>query len=205
MEEIKKKNTDYLTSINIDVPEHLPVIESLDEVRPRSAIDVASRLSAIAYVVGLAFDAPGASLAPYLEKYGLMPFVSDYEKSLLEQKTIEEQDKVNMSFLPECAQALAWCLGIVELNHFRHCDDDLAKKIPFKEDPSNFISSALLRPLNEIQEQADLLYRMHWYAKNCSLTGNESKLSQSIVSERRKAIDWVYGVEENWDEVPMDT
>jgi hypothetical protein len=46
---------------------------------------------------------------------------------------------------------------------------------------------------------------MHWYARNCRLIGKECNFSEGIVSERRKAIDWVYGVEENWDEIPMDT
>jgi len=46
---------------------------------------------------------------------------------------------------------------------------------------------------------------VYWYAKDCGLVGKECKLSEGIISERRKAIDWVYGVEEDWDEVPQDT
>ncbi len=110
-----------------------------------------------------------------------------------------------MSWQTECAQALAWCIGLVELDHFQHCDDDLAQKVPFKTDPSDFIRSAKLRPIAEIQDQSDLLYSMHWYATNCRHPGRDCDLSESIISERRKAIDWVYGVEEDWDEVPMDT
>ena len=68
-----------------------------------------------------------------------------------------------------------------------------------------FIQKAEIRPITEIQEQSDLLYRMHWYARNSSLTGKECELSEGIVSERRRAIDWAYGVEEDWDGVPMDT
>lgn len=110
-----------------------------------------------------------------------------------------------MTWLSEAAQSLAWCLGLVELDHFKHCDDDLAEKIPFKVDPSEFISNSRLRPIAEIQQQVDLLYRLHWYARNCRLTGSECELSESIISERRKAIDWAYGVEKDWDEVPADT
>ena len=205
MEELKNRNTEYLSSIGIEVPEHLPKIESLDEVNPRTAQDIAGRLSALAYVIGLGFDAKGKDLLESLTKYNLMPYVSGYERELLNQDIIGNQDKINMSWLPECAQALAWCIGLVELDHFRHCDDDLAHKIPFKTDPQKFIQKAELRPIAEIQEQSDLLYRMHWYVRNCSLTGKECELSEGIVSERRKAIDWVYGVEEDWDDVPMDT
>jgi len=205
MEKLKNKNTEYLSSIGIDVPVHLPQIESLEEVKPRTAHDIACRLSALAYVIGLGFDAKGKDLIEQLNKFNLMSYVSGYEKDLLNQDIIGDQDKINMSWLTECAQALAWCIGLVDLDHFKHCDDDLANKIPFKVDPQKFIQNAQLRPITEIQEQSDLLYRMHWYARNCGLTGQDCELSEGIVSERRKAIDWAYGVEEDWDEVPMDT
>ena len=205
MEEVKNKTSQYLSSIGIDVPEHLPQIEGFDEVKPRTAQDIAGRLSALAYVIGLGFNAKGKDLQGLLNKYNLMPYVSHYEKVLLSQDKIEDQEKINMYWLAEGSQALAWCIGLVRLDHFKHCDDDLAQKIPFKADPKEFIQNAKLRPIAEIQEQSDLLYRMHWYSRNCSLLGQECELNQSIVSERRKAIDWAYGVEEDWDAVPMDT
>ena len=205
MEELKSKNTQYLSSIGIVVPEHLPQIESLIEVKPRTAQDIAGRLSALAYVIGLGFGAKGQDLLEQLNKYNLMLYVSEHENGLLSQDDIGEQDKINMTWLTECAQALAWCIGLAKLDHFKHCDDDLAQKIPFKAEPKEFIQKAQLRPISEIQEQSDLLYRMHWYTKNCGLTGQECELSEGVVSERRKAIDWAYGVEEDWDEVPMDT
>lgn len=205
MEELKSRTTNYLASVGIEVPAHLPTIEGVDEVTPRNSKDVAGRLSALAYVIGLGFGAKSSDLLEDLQQYELMSFVSEREKRLLREKVLSDQDKVDMSWQTECAQALAWCVGLVEVDHFHHCDDDLAQKIPFKIDPSEFIKSAKLRPITEIQAQSDLLYRMHWYAKDCRLNGRECSLSESIVSERRKAIDWVYGVEKNWDEMRMDT
>ncbi|WP_175453048.1 DUF4272 domain-containing protein [Microbulbifer yueqingensis] len=205
MEELKNKNTQYLSSIGIDVPEDLPQIESLNEVEPRTAQDIAGRLSALAYVIGLGFGARGEDLLEQLNKYNLMPYVSGYERELLSQDIIGEQDKIDMSWLAECAQALAWCIGLVDLDHFKHCDDDLAQKIPFKSNPEEFIQESQLRPIAEIQEQSDLLYRLHWYVRNCGLTGQECELSEEVISERRRAIDWAYGVEKDWDAVPMDT
>ncbi|GAA4501531.1 DUF4272 domain-containing protein [Pseudaeromonas paramecii] len=205
MEDLKTNTTNYLASVGIEVPSQLPVIEGLDEVVPKSATDVAGRLCALAYVIGLGFGAKGSDLCALLQKFDLMQFVSEHEKKLLGAVVLGDQDKEDMFWQKECAQALAWCIGLVELDHFKHCDDDLAHKIPFKIDPNNFIRSAILRPIYEIQEQSDLLYRMHWYTKNCRLIGQHCDLSESIISKRRKAIDWAYGVEENWDEVPMDT
>jgi len=205
MEQLKLSNTQKLAKMGIEVPGHLPQIEPLEDVSPRSSVEVASRLCALSYVIGLGFGAKGKDLKPFLEQYDLLDDVTHHEKSLLELDILPEQERINASWLPECAQALAWCINVVELNHFDHCDNDLASKIPFKTDPSGFISNAVLRPIEEIQQQSDLLYRMHWYARDCSLTGTESPLNEGVISERRKAIDWVYGVEEDWDEIPMDT
>ena len=205
LEVLKIKNNQYLSSLGIEINQNLPLIEDLQEVQPRSAQDVAGRLSAIAYIIGLAFGANRIDLIDNLKKFKLWDYVSTYEKSLLQSDKISEQDRINMEWLSESAQALAWSISIVELDHFKHCDDDLATKIPFNSDPTNFIASAHLRPIEEIQEQSDLLYRMHWYTRNCKLTDTNCVLSTSTIAERRKAIDWVYGVEEDWDEVPLDT
>lgn len=205
LENLKEKSNNYLLSVGIDINPNLPLIEGLDEVQPRSAQDVAGRVSAIAYVIGMGFGANRTDLVDYLKKYALWEYVSGYEKTLLQSDVISEQDRINMEWLSESAQVLAWSIGIVELDHFKHCDDDLATKIPYKENPADFIISAQLRPIDEIQEQSDLLYRMHWYARACNLEGKKCVLSASVILERRKAIDWVYGVKQDWDEVPLDT
>ena len=205
LEELRQRSNDYLSSVGIDTNPNLPLIDELSDVHPRSAQDVAGRVSAIAYVIGMGFGANRSDLLELLKSYNLWGYVSEYEKSLLLAEEISEQDKINMEWLSESAQALAWAIRLVELDHFKHCDDDLATRIPFKEDPWGFINSSLLRPIEEIQEQSDLLYRMHWYAKHCSLRGADCMVSKGIILERRKAIDWVYGVERNWDEIPLDT
>ena len=205
LEKLKLSNNQYLSSVGIDINQNLPLIENLNEVNPRSSEDVASRLCALAYVIGIGYDANRTELSKHIETFNLWNHVSEYEKTLLVSKEVSKQDKFNMQWLNEAAQALAWSIGLVEINHFKHCDDDLAKKVPFKKDPSHFIESAQIRPISEIQRQSDLLYRMHWYTRNCQLNGKQSKLNNSIILERRRAIDWVYGVEKHWDEVTLDT
>ena len=71
--------------------------------------------------------------------------------------------------------------------------------------PAAFIASAALRPFEEIYRQADLHYRLHWAARNARLTGAEFPVTEGFIRERRKALDWVIGVEPDWDEIPSDT
>jgi len=205
LEALKERTNGYLESLGIETNPNLPLIEGLEEVKPRSAQDVAGRVCAIAYVVRIGFGANRTELIGYLRDFGLWKHVSDYEKSLLVTVEISEQDRINMEWMTECIQALGWAIYLVELDPFKHCDDDLASKIPYMENPSDFINSACLRPIEEIQEQSDLYYRLNWYTKKCRREDKEGLLSWGIILERRKAIDWLYGVEQDWDEVPLDT
>ena len=203
---LKDENETYLASLRIETNVNLPAIEGISEVKPKSSKEVASRACAIGYVVGLIYDADSEDLIEQLKEYKLWEnAVTNTEKNSLEVEEISTEVKNEYSWLPESIQALAWCLGLVELDHFSHCDEDLADNFPLGNDPSFFIKNAELRPIEQIQKECNLLYRLHWYAKKCYREGDVSKVELGVIEARRKAIDWVYGVENNWDEVPLDT
>ena len=157
------------------------------------------------YVIGIAYDAPRTELWSLIRKHGLESAVSGREREALTGGEISKQFKIDCKWLCESAQALMWCLGRAEMAPAKHCDDDLSERIPFKTDPAEFIGSAITRPVEDIARCADLYYRLHWYTKHCMLKIRECNLSNGIIMERRKALDWAYGTENNWDEVPLDT
>lgn len=203
--ELKADNEAALNAQSINVIAHLPQIEGLKEVTPKDAQTVARRACAMSYIIGLGYGAKKRKLRKWLKEYDLWSSVTPYERKSLRALSINEQDKANYQWMCEAAQALAWSLGLVEMDHFKHCDDDLITKIPLESEPTAFISSAKLRPIEDIQRQVDLLYRMHWYARNNQFQGNESKLNLSIIMERRRAIDWVYGTAKEWDDIDLST
>ena len=103
-------------------------------------------------------------------------------------------------------RVLATVLGLVDLDPFRQCDDDLASNFPAAfADPADFIRNATLRPFVDVYQQADLHYRLHWAARNSRLTGQECPIQEGFIAERRKPLGWVIGVADDWDEIPMDT
>ena len=67
LEELKIRNIKYLQSIGIDTNPSLPPIEGLSEVSPRTAQEVAGRLCAIAYVIGIGFGAHRSNLKDQLK------------------------------------------------------------------------------------------------------------------------------------------
>lgn len=190
----------------IHINEQLPLLEGLDELSPQDAQAVARRSVILGYVIGIAYGADASKLSNYLSEIGLLEYASAKEKELLSRKSHSEQEKIDARWLAECVQSLAWCLGQVDLNPFRHCDDTLASRFPKPfVDPSAFISQAKLRPFEEIYQQADLHYRLHWAARNTRLTGTPCVIKEELIMERRKPLDWVIGVEADWDEIPLNT
>ena len=205
-EDVKAQSEAFLRKHRIEINPTLPIIEAQDELSPQSADTVATRAAVLSYVIGLGFGQSAEEMKRPLVDFGLFDSASPNEQRLLNASTISEQDKINCTWLVECVQSLGWCLGLVDLDPFSQCDDDLASNFPAAfVDPSEFIRNATLRPFGEIYQQADLHYRLHWAARNSRLTGQECPIQEGFIAERRKPLDWVIGVADEWDEVPMDT
>ena len=196
----------FLRKYSVEVNDALPLLESVDELRPRDARAIATRIMVIGYVIGIGYGANTSRLRESMERFDLYGQASKREQDLLGRTEHSEQEKINATWMAESVQALAWCLGLVDLDPFFGCDDDLAGHFPKPyADPTDFISNSVLRPFEDIYRQADLHYRLHWAARNARLTGRDSNVSEGLISERRRALDWVIGVEADWDEIPLDT
>ncbi len=142
----------------------------------------------------------------FLRDTGLIEHASRNERNLLGRINPTEQDKIDAEWMAESVQGLAWCMGLVELDPFRGCDDNLASHLPKPfSDPSAFIDTARLKPFEEIYQQADLHYRLHWAARSAKLRGEQTAVREDWILERRKSLDWVIGVEGDWDKISLDT
>jgi len=203
----KRDSHDFLHRHAIDINEALPFLETMDELHPQDAQSVARRIVVLNHVIGVVgFGAPADRLRASLEAFGLFQNASAREQELLSRTGHSQQEKTDALWLAECVQSLAWCLGLAGLDPFRRCDNNLASYFPRPfANPSGFISGATLRPMDEIYQQADLHYRLHWAARNARLMGQRSKVDEQLTAERRKGLDWVIGVEANWDEISLDT
>jgi len=203
---IKAENIAKIKSWGLPTMEHLPQLEDEASLAPQSAADVARRCMIMSHVIGIGFGGDAEELCEAADGWGLMPYASAHEADMLNRTTHAEQELINATWQVECLQSFAWCLGLAELNPLQHCDADLVSKFPAPyTDPAAFLASAKLRPFEEIYRQADLHYRLHWAARNARLTGGIFPVSESFLTERRKALDWVIGVEADWDNVPSDT
>ncbi|HSD37291.1 MAG TPA: DUF4272 domain-containing protein [Rhodocyclaceae bacterium] len=187
--------------------EHLPLVESLTDLQPKSASQVAARAIAAGYVAAFCFGAPAEKVRKDLERLALWEHLSSEEQVLLTNPDAGDEAKAFHSWLIEAIQFMAWSLGLLTLDHFAPCSEALASQFPKAgADPGQFIANAHLRPIGELLQEADTLYMLHWLAVETNLQGQPN---QGVVlprtSFRRHAADWVVGVAEAWDDVSLDT
>lgn len=203
---VKRESIKTISSLDLPAIDHLPTLETEDELSPQNAPDVARRCIVITHVIGIGFGGDRKKIRDAITGFGLMDYTSAHEKDLISRDEHTEQEKIDAQWLVECMQSFAWCLGLDTLDPLQYCADDLSSKFPAPfTDPSNFIQTATLRPFAEIYRQADLHYRLHWAARNARVSGGEFPVREGLLRERRRALDWVIGVEADWDEVPLDT
>ncbi|MBS7807069.1 DUF4272 domain-containing protein [Variovorax sp. PCZ-1] len=191
----------------IKANENLPLIESLTDLQPKSSAQVAARATAAGYLAAFCFGAPAEKVHKDIMCFQLWEHLSAEEQSLLSNPDADGQSKASHGWLVEAIQFMAWSLGLVTLDNFAQCSDDLSSHFSKAgTDPSQFIASARLRPLSELLQEADTLYMLHWYAVEASLQGTPDKrILLPRISFRRHAADWIVGVADQWDDISLDT
>lgn len=73
---------------------------------------------------------------------------------------------------------------------------------------TQFIEESELRPIADILDQADLIYRYHWAVRNARMKGQQvqADLDPGVTKERHYALNWLIGYNEQaWDHVTTDT
>jgi hypothetical protein len=88
------------------------------------------------------------------------------------------------------------------------CDVPRAVEILTCASIEQFIKKAELRPLSEILDEADLIYRYSWAVVDARVNGQPppANLNQGVVYERHYALNWLIGyMDQDWDEVTTDT
>lgn len=70
------------------------------------------------------------------------------------------------------------------------------------------IQQATLRPANEILDEVDTYFRLHWFARHAE-HGDESistDIDIGVIQERRLALNWLTSFENaDWDDVDCPT
>ena len=120
-----------------------------------------------------------------------------------------QQDRIQFTWRYEAAWTLLWALGFVaELGKpVEVCDVKFAVGTMIETTTSQFIENSELRPIADILDQADLIYRYHWAVRNARIKGQQTPaaLDPGVTEERHYALNWLVGTAQAWDHVTTDT
>ncbi len=208
--ERKARSEALLRARGVPINDWLPVIgEGDDDKRLRTPREVAERAVALyAVSVGAAPEEHENAVA-FLRERGLWEAASPKERAFLLNPQPKEQEVIDFTWRYQALHVLLWALGHVEALPFpdETCDlplQEFVLGIPIED----FLGRAALRPVDEILDATDLIYRCHWAVVEALLHGEEpaAGLEPGVVYERHYALNWLtrYG-DAGWDNVPTNT
>ena len=218
-EERKQQSIALLKEQGVPYIEHLPVIETADNVRLRSAEEIARRAICCLITIQLACDIQNQQdvedsrlfMTGLLDRFGVRLFLTEKEKAIFDG-TSTEQDWVNMVWKYEAYWPLIWALGLVDSLAFpdQICDCQKAiEVVSTKATFDEFMKDVQLRPIDDILDEADLIFRYDWACVDARIKGEPAPagLNSEVVYERHWGLNWLIDADgqNDWDLVSCNT
>lgn len=208
----KQRSEMQLQERKLKAMDSLPPVISEAEVRLRSAKDVVGRLHAILAVSIYAEARRSGNDLPIFELRKRMPLgvssLSTRERAFLELAEPDEKDIIAFGWRYECAQVLAWAIGLLDTLPFPQDICDVQALVKLVLDAKDLEKSGKLRSDVEILDALDLHYRLNWILRQARRNGVAlpEKVEPGVVQERHFALNWLTHFEDaDWDDVDTPT
>jgi len=210
-QERKEFTNKFLTQKGVPVMEHLPLVDDYKNARFRNEKEIASK-AVVLY--GLIFVAnnemTSEQIILYFKKYDLWKNVSPEERQYLEKKNKTDQDNSPLTWRIENLNVLLWSLGHFDKLPFPTvmCDFSLYENLPnLKANPTDWINKSRLRNTEDILNETDLIYRIHWATEDARINNRNTPaaLNPDVIMERHFALNWLTMYADNWDDITTDT
>lgn len=216
----RERSIEILKAHNVPYIAHLPVIETADKVRVRTAEEIAGRAVACLFAVQIACDAAGGRgnlkktrkfFSEKLTEFGVEGFLTHKEQKVFRDKCTS-QEYCTMTWKYEAYWVLLWALGIVSKLDYpaQACDCDFAiNAVASCDGMGAFMERVRLRDIDEILDEADLIFRYDWACVDARIHGDEAPagLNPDVVYERHCGLNWLIDSDgaDDWDHVSTDT
>jgi hypothetical protein len=200
-----------LKAEGVPVLDWLPRIEPASRTRLRTPQEVVARVMALVAVAGKGATQEQPTLWDRFVGAAHGAVYSAREQAFLDNPIPSDHDFLQFSWRVEASVPLLWALGAVERLERPDCPI-VARNIlalTLDDEGTTLAQKETLRPIEEILDEADLIYRYHWATRQAGMSGAESPagLDPGVVQERHQALNWLicYNGEDNWDLVGTDT
>ncbi len=208
--ERKLRSEAILSKYNVPVNTNLPLIEDENDALVRTKEEIANRALALLVVAVKAEGLEQDIVERLVKGYQLENALSSKEVVFINDKSPSQHDKTQFIWRYEAAWVLLWSLGYVEKLSYPNTICDVAAAVTFMQERNKeqFISDSRLRPIAEILNEADIIYRYHWAVVDARINGKPSpaEIDSSVVLERHYSLNWLIGyMEQEWDDISTDT
>jgi hypothetical protein len=206
----KKRSEELLKTRGIPINPFLPAIESEEETTPRSAKEIAIRAVGLCAVALRGGGLRQQDVMSLLNGKNLWVSATPEEKKFLLKNKPDRQEMINFKWRYESLWVLLWALGRAEDlgAPTSICDVRRAVRMVLDIPSEDLIQGAKSRPISEILDEADLIYRYDWAVVDARIKGKEApgNLNPGVVYERHYALNWLIGyMGQEWDYVTTDT
>jgi hypothetical protein len=208
--ERKTRTTTRLKQEGVPMVENLPVLEDSTKAKKRTTEEIVHRAIAVCLAAVKGEGLEQEVVDQLVKQYGADQFFTPEEAAFISDKAPSQKDRIKFSWRYECLWVLWWSLGYIDKLDRPETICDVPKAVSFLKghDAAQLCKEAKLRPLTEILDEADLIYRYHWATTNARLKGQEApaKLEGGVVQERHYVLNWLIGyMDEAWDDISTDT
>lgn len=211
--ERKARSEAELQALGANVPAHLPPVLGAGEVRLRTPEETMRRMLALTAVAVRAESLGSDPLSTQEIALKLGPGVAALtpaERAFIDAEKPDEETWANHGWRYESAALLQWALGLTEAlpPPTAICDAGEVALTAIEHADEAHIAAARLRPVAELLDALDAVYRRHWLVRQARLDEKAppADLHPSIVYERHYALNWLLRFDEQeWDEVGTPT
>lgn len=206
--EIKSKNDKIISEKGWRFNNWLPILET---PALRSIEEIKGRMAVMNALINIGFEAPTFIIKDWIEQQNLSKYLSEEEKEILELENDDLTETQINTFLwyLEALWALMWLTEMIDnLDPEVFVGDEMASLLPnLEQGESNEKLEKLqnIRPEIEVYTMLDFYYRLHWYCVDERINNREALLNEGVIYERRKALEWAFNRENDWDNVEMST
>ena len=208
----KAKSEEFLQREGISFLPSLPCIESEEDTKLRSSEEVGIRIACLFCVAGSAFEVGDSVLKDYLRQHGLWEHLTTDEVRFLSNDTPDDKCAIQFTWRSEALFLLMWAVGLFDALPLPRKEIDAGEIVSrftsVDQSPWPYIRGLRLRAKAEILDASDLIYRLHWGARQAGLAGESpsGQIVLGVVQEWHHAINWLTRYDEqDWDDVATDT
>jgi len=152
---------------------------------------------------------PKETLQKYLDLREVRDNLTAKERKFVEQDNPSEKDRGPFTWQYESAHVLLWAMGYVDLLGIPSecCTAQGVSGMIAPRSLLQLMEEARMRTPDEIFDEADLIYRYHWTARNASLRQQKppAELLAPVCYYRHYALNWITDSSVDWDDVDTST